>query len=60
MYCSSLGFGNVVFTVTSLWMPRCTVHVPDTEVAMNKMLLRFPTSFGEAVKQVWPSQRCLS
>jgi hypothetical protein len=27
------------------------------EVAMNKMLLEFPTSFGEAVKQVFVVRR---
>jgi len=46
-------FGNLVITVTSLWMPRHTVRVLGMEVAMNKMLLKFPTSFGEAVKQVF-------
>ena len=28
-------------------------NLKDTEVAMNKMMLRFPNSFGEAVKQVF-------
>ena len=46
-----------MFTVTSLWMPRCRLEVPDTEVAMNKMSLKFPTSFGEAVKQVFVGRR---
>jgi hypothetical protein len=27
--------------------------VQETEAAMNKMMLKFPTSFGEAVRQVF-------
>jgi hypothetical protein len=27
--------------------------MPVAEVAMNKLMLKFPTSFGEAVKQVF-------
>jgi hypothetical protein len=42
-----------VFAVTSLLPAGYTVQLPETEVAMNKMMLKFPTSFGEALKQVF-------
>jgi hypothetical protein len=54
---AACGFGNLVSTVTSLWMPRYKVRFPVTEVAMNKMMLKFPTTFGEAVKQVFVGGR---
>jgi hypothetical protein len=38
-------------------MPGYIVKMPVTEVAMNKMMLKLPTSFGEAVKQVFVGRR---
>jgi hypothetical protein len=29
------------------------MHLPETEATMSKMMVKFPNSFGEAVKQVF-------
>ena len=46
------GFGDFVSAVTSPWTPGSMVVV-KVEATMNKMMLKFPNSFGEAVKQVF-------
>jgi uncharacterized protein YjiS (DUF1127 family) len=46
-------FATLVLTVTSIQRQRRSVAAPGGEVGMNKMIPKFPTSFGEAVKQVF-------
>ncbi len=53
-------FGNLVFPVISIDGQGRRVAMPETEVAMNKMMLKLPTSFGEAVKQVFVGTSALS
>jgi hypothetical protein len=50
-------FGNLVFAVTSIGSQRRTVSVPDMEVAMNRMMLKFPSSFSETFKQFFVGGR---
>jgi hypothetical protein len=42
-----------VFAVTSIGSHGRRVILPGGEIAMNTMMPRFPTSFGEALKQVF-------
>jgi hypothetical protein len=47
------GFGDLVSAVTSPWTSGNIVQLADKEATMNKMMLKFPNSFGEALKQVF-------
>ena len=46
-------FGKFVSTVTSIGSQRRKLMLRDMEVAMDRMMLKFPTSFGEALTQVF-------
>jgi hypothetical protein len=47
------GFGDPVSAVTSPWTSGDIVCLQEMEATVNKMMLKFPNSFGEAVKQVF-------
>jgi hypothetical protein len=50
-------FGKLVFKVTSIDDQGRRAMMLVTEVSMEKMMLKFPTSFGEAVEQVFVGGR---
>lgn len=49
---ASRGFGDLVSAVTSPWTSGNILQLPEMEAIVNKMMLKFPNNFGEAVKQV--------